>query len=1030
MADPIWNPVTQQHEYPMETIYADREAERTRAYLESVHGPIPVDASQEGTDAAAQGAQQMPGAEQQPVRPPIESASEAVRNKVQALADQPMLYKAADTALRTITGDVVGLEDLTPEGIQRFNNRQHGVSDFSKMADPLGNTAEAVARENVKRQGGTDEQADMVAGVVSLAAGILFPMPGKGEKLVERAAGAAEKAGAQAMKGVNPSRLEGVAPDVERTIKNIGFFNAGRMERGVVSHGETIAKANEALTLQQALKLDVGKMDLATVQTAIAGHYKAASIYLTDVAKRAAAGDAAAGKEFWGAFAVATDLAEKDALIGTALGRGLESRKIALTEINVGGTSRMKEFADRIAGSNIDPVVAAQRYLELNPRQRSMMLTQAANAWKAGQDAVYEAWINSLLSGPQTHAANIVSNSITAAWAPGERFLGALASAGEAGVRGTDRTVYFGETAQMLYGMVEAAKDGLRVMGRSLTQGAGGVGQKVERPPAITAANFGLNPEGFLGAGVDYLGAVIRTPSRSLVAEDEFFKAINYRMQLRALAYREASQEGLSGSAFAARVKQIIEEPPAAAKSLADTFALAQTFNQDIGDLGPLAKGLGKGAAAFADNVPMGRVILPFVRTPANILNYASERTPILNLIATGLAKEITSGGPEQRALALGKVAAGSMASMVVAGYVASAIAPDNPVPYMTTITGEGPRDPKQRALLQTLGWQPYSVWTGSEYVSYKRLDPLGTVMGIVATGTEMLGQLPQQGVAEVTTAMSVAVGKAMLSKTFLEGLSSFLDTMEGKPEDFKKFAEGLARSGVPALARQTTRSLDPVRREMDGLYDHWRSGLPGYDGPPVLNLWGDPVMLAGGLGPDIISPLYTSTGKPDDVTEWLLQNRVPVTGAPKVVAGSPPQGTQLTEPTAKVGIKLTREEHHRLGVLIGKGGEAGTLDGGPDLGGLAGLPPLKDAIREIIAGPGTGGPDGSKADLIRARVQQYKQAAIMQLRKESPMLDEHLAALEKRRIDLKVDESMAPAPKGPPGLADALKNLIPSLGR
>src|SRR3990172_13386633 len=61
----------------------------------------------------------------------------------------------------------------------------------------------------------------------------------------------------------------------------------------------------------------------------------------------------------------------------------------------------------------------------------------------------------------------------------------------------------------------------------------------------------------------------------------------------------------------------------------AQDFALTQTFTREFDDLGKLG-GLGRAARGFAENVPIfGRTILPFTRTPTNLVHYASERVPV-----------------------------------------------------------------------------------------------------------------------------------------------------------------------------------------------------------------------------------------------------------------------------------------------------------------------------------------------------------------------------------------------------------------
>ena len=52
-------------------------------------------------------------------------------------------------------------------------------------------------------------------------------------------------------------------------------------------------------------------------------------------------------------------------------------------------------------------------------------------------------------------------------------------------------------------------------------------------------------------------------------------------------------------------------------------------------------------------------------------------------------------------------------------------------------VTGGGARDPQQRALDIATGWRPYSIKIGDKYISYQRLDPFSTVLGLAADTVE-----------------------------------------------------------------------------------------------------------------------------------------------------------------------------------------------------------------------------------------------------------------------------------------------------
>ena len=87
---------------------------------------------------------------------------------------------------------------------------------------------------------------------------------------------------------------------------------------------------------------------------------------------------------------------------------------------------------------------------------------------------------------------------------------------------------------------------------------------------------------GTVGQAVNFMGNVIRTSGRALMATDEFFKAVAYRMELQARAYRTAVDEGLDGDEFVKRVDGILTNPPADIKMDAVNFGRYQTFTNEL----------------------------------------------------------------------------------------------------------------------------------------------------------------------------------------------------------------------------------------------------------------------------------------------------------------------------------------------------------------------------------------------------------------------------------------------------------------
>jgi hypothetical protein len=181
-----------------------------------------------------------------------------------------------------------------------------------------------------------------------------------------------------------------------------------------------------------------------------------------------------------------------------------------------------------------------------------------------------EFWINSLLSGPQTHIVNFTSNSAVSLWTIPEAYLaGGIGSLqrGVAWARGKPRpdTAYVREGNARLFGAVQGAREGLTVAWKVFRTGeALDPSTKLEllRHKAISGK----------------LGSAIRVPGRFLVAADEFHKSVGRRQELNALAMRDALNKGLRGYDLSLHIRNFIRNPPEKAMLEAIHAGRKQTF--------------------------------------------------------------------------------------------------------------------------------------------------------------------------------------------------------------------------------------------------------------------------------------------------------------------------------------------------------------------------------------------------------------------------------------------------------------------
>jgi hypothetical protein len=211
-------------------------------------------------------------------------------------------------------------------------------------------------------------------------------------------------------------------------------------------------------------------------------------------------------------------------------------------------------------------------------------------------------------------------------------------------------------------------------------------------------------------------------------------------------------------------------------------------------------------------------------------------------------------------------------------------------------------------------GWQPYSVKIGDTWYAYNRLDPVGATLGLGADISEIIGSSDDADALDMASAAVVAVAKNVSSKTYLAGIMNFITAFDRAKADpskenlsFKNYMEKTASSFVPlsSFSAAIERQVDPTLRSAQGVVERIKSRTAGYsaDLPPTLNLFGEPVVLEGGIGPDIMSPIYTSTIKKDPVTDELSRINIGITMPSKVVGG----------------VRLDTQEYHDYVLLAGK---------------------------------------------------------------------------------------------------------------
>lgn len=715
---------------------------------------------------------------------------------------------------------------------------------------------------------------------------------------------------------INLAKLD-TTDDIKRAIDETAKLFGGEIDiarRGVQTNEATAALASDmGLTVEKLLSRQPGGAFNAETALAARRILASSASQLVDLAKKAA--DNGGDRElmaFRRAMVVHKAIQEQVSGLTAEAGRALQSFKI------LAGSERemirnVQEMIDASGGSGVSRrmarrLAAAAEDGTLSRAQLNEVVRKGALA--RSWDVFLEVWINSLLSGPQTQAVNILSNALVAAWQIPTRFIASKLPGG--GVEG----VAAGETKALLYGMIRGYSEGLILAGRAIRTGEStDLLSKIDLPQRRAISAEAFNMSGIAGQAIDLLGEIVRLPGRFLLAGDELFKSTGYRMELNARALRQAASEGLEGDAMARRMDEILRNPPEDIRLAAIDAGRYQTFTK------PLNEG-GQAFQRLVNLIPILRLLMPFIRTPVNIMKFVGEGT-VLAPLSKNVRAEFAAGGA-RRQIMMAKIAMGSMASAFAADMAARGL-----------VTGNGPSEPGTRKIWLTTH-QPNSIKIGNEWVAFGRLEPLGAFMGIAADIQMIMGDLDEPARQNLATALVIAISKNVTSKTFLRGLSEAVRA-QADPDRFgERYIQQLLGTAVPSIVAQVARVQDPVLRDVRTLTDRWCSRVPGCSKtlPPRRNIWGEVIQRGGGLGPDIISPIYTNEVKVNPVSDEILRLGVGVQMPSRII----------------FGVELTPAEYDAYSKLAGQ----------------SALKELTELMKQSDYKQASDGPDGLKALLIK----------------------------------------------------------------
>ena len=587
---------------------------------------------------------------------------------------------------------------------------------------------------------------------------------------------------------------------------------------------------------------------------------------------------------------------------------------------------RMEEYRDRMTGSMnedkmVNILIAATDAQDMQSMLKSMNKLNANQRLHNGMDMVKEYWLNSLLSAPSTQIVNVMGNFLTQGIRMAEVTVGAAMRGDLSIVRANLNLAYYFESFQEA--LTLARKTMTKNEAITIPDRRAFLETNFDQR-SITAKKAGLDDDSTMGQAFNWLGNFVGLPSRFLLTGDEFFKALNYRHYVRTELAVKGYDQGLRGEDLAefveTRFQKSITKDGAmynedslyreagieADKAKSEKYGtiglkhgerrkfinkymeenrtrmegfsakeqetllenakqatLINTHTQDakFGNLPEITK-------IINDN-PMLTFVVPFVRTPANILKFALGRTALKGLDRQ-MYKDIGSlRASEQAAKELNqRLAQGDRRQIAeINGQIATAVGLSSLGLYyamnnMDFITGYGPRDREQREAWKNAGNQEYSIRIGDTWHSYQRLDPFATMIGIYADLVEgaRSGELDGDQASNVFALLALTFQNNITNKSYVQGIDNLFQVLRDPMKNGGRFVGNIAAGFVPnvlnhSMNYQEGRILRETRSTLD--YAIKRTPVLEKRLMPKRDIFGDVMTMPTSGLQGVLDPIY-----------------------------------------------------------------------------------------------------------------------------------------------------------------------------
>lgn len=718
---------------------------------------------------------------------------------------------------------------------------------------------------------------------------------------------------------------------------------------------------------------------------------------------------AEANAQFLKAFTLHRSLQQYFENARAEAGRTLQSWQI-MSQQRAGATQAIGDLLKNV-DQNGDLSQLADNIADMdNPLHVNRLVAESMKG--SGRDTLMKIMYNIRLSSPTTIVKKLTSDVGMGMWNLATR--GIAEGTGRLGMNSGE--VAAGETGALLHGYIGALPEAIRAGGKALKAGESqfwkdyhtmdtmdlsqGYGGSPQVQAARVAQRFRLSalangvPEpleldqptrGMMG----YIQSAM--PTSWIASADDFAKVWQYRANLRALAHR--ASEGDSE-----KFQDFLNTTPQWMHQQAMNEALKYTFQEPLtgmaAKLRDVADAVNIRVPGTQWDVPVGRVLMPFLKVPANIARMAYRSSPLSYLIQSPQIRAALANPGAERDILMAQMGLGTAFTTGIAAYALNG-----------DINGKGPSNPALRREWLAAGNEPYGInIPGARQVAANQIEPFGMVLGATADTINLMKFAKDEDSEKLALSLAFGIGQAMLSKTYFQGTADFLDALSNPDQESGRYTSRLIAGFVPQGIQRLAEATDDWRRSHYEILDSIEANLPMVrEGlPPARSLWGDPVPareaympFMSGKAAEMVSPLPMGP-RPEDVEpidKWIWENRESFPHETETQKGISKPGKTVTYSAGRgvdARFDLTPSEYDRYQELAGHA----LVDPTTGMG-------AKDTLNAFVQGTHPSqsqqslwdkSPPAAKALIIQSVVNKFRSGAKQQIRQEFPDIE---AAIE-----------------------------------